>query len=144
MASRRIFFERKEAGCGDLCRTCQRGRRIASLEKCSCAGQVPIRLHGNGNEQPAPPEPPPPPARGHAVVNAANRGALMPSVDDCLDRFYNDLVPAEDVTRMRVKLGERRAKRHYLADFSVGNEKMPPMNRPLWLFKMRLADIRHF
>lgn len=31
----------------------------------------------------------------------------MPSVDDCLDRFYTDLVPAEDVQRMRVRPGLR-------------------------------------
>ena len=31
-------------------------------------------------------------------------GALIPSVDDCLDRLYTELVPAEDVTRMRVRL----------------------------------------
>ena len=31
-------------------------------------------------------------------------GALIPSVDDCLDRLYTELVPAEDVARMRVRL----------------------------------------
>ena len=32
-------------------------------------------------------------------------GALVPSVDDCLDRLYTELVPAEDVARMRVRPG---------------------------------------
>ena len=32
-------------------------------------------------------------------------GPLLPSVDDCLDRYYADLVSAEDVQRMRVTPG---------------------------------------
>jgi len=37
------------------------------------------------------------------------RGPLVPSVDDCLDRYYTDLVPAEDVQRMRVMLGQHES-----------------------------------
>ena len=40
-----------------------------------------------------------------AVLQSSPPGALIASVDDCLDRLYTELVPAEDVARMRVRLG---------------------------------------
>ncbi|CAE7543760.1 Cabp1 [Symbiodinium necroappetens] len=57
------------------------------------------------------------------------RGALIPSVDDCLDRLYTELVPAEDVTRMRVMFS-RFAK----SGFELSKDDLPEVLRHLHFF----------
>jgi len=47
-------------------------------------------------------------------------GPLVPSVDDCLDRYYADLVSAEDVQRMRVIFS-----RYSNANFEITKEDLP-------------------
>ncbi len=58
------------------------------------------------------PHPPSPPTLFFVPLQAGQQrptgGPLLPSVDDCLDRYYADLVSAEDVQRMRVTPGLSR------------------------------------
>ncbi|CAK9051732.1 unnamed protein product [Durusdinium trenchii] len=56
-------------------------------------------------------------------------GSLVPSVADCLDRYYADLVPAEDVQRMRVIFS-----RFANSNFEVAKEDLPEMLRRLCFF----------
>eukprot|EP00435_Cladocopium_sp_Y103_P055767 s138_g18.t1 len=60
---------------------------------------------------------------------------LVPSVDDCLDRYYTDLVPAEDVQRMRVMLGQYGIfSRFSNSNFEVTKEDLPELLGRLCFF----------
>lgn len=56
-------------------------------------------------------------------------GPLVPSVDDCLDRYYTDLVPAEDVQRMRVIFS-----RFSNSNFEITKEELPELLGRLCFF----------
>lgn len=96
------------------------GRRQSKAEKIERNETVPVSNKPVGKEGPSCDLPEPIKWRA---------GPLVPSVDDCLDRYYTDLVPAEDVQRMRVIFS-----RFSNSNFEVTKEDLPELLGRLCFF----------